>query len=188
MPILALKVTNNARTTPDGQRPAILYSANQHAREWITAESDRRMAHLFVDNYSNPNDTSLAKNEKGDDIGGEAAGLTKGDLTKIVNENEMWFVAVVNPDGYDYTFTEGNRLWRKNLRDNDGDGQITAVDGVDPNRNCADKWRYDKEGSRSDRRARPTAARRRSEPETRALDGLMRRSAKFLINYHSAAA
>ena len=29
-----------------------------------------------------------------------------------------------NPDGYDFTFTEGNRLWRKNLRDNNGDGEI----------------------------------------------------------------
>ena len=43
VPILALKVTNNARTTPDGSRPAVLYSANQHAREWITAEVDRRL-------------------------------------------------------------------------------------------------------------------------------------------------
>ena len=44
---------------------------------------------------------------------------------------ELWFVPVANPDGYDYTFTEGNRLWRKNLRDNDGDGVITGLDGVD---------------------------------------------------------
>ena len=43
MPILALKVTKDARTTPDGQRPAVLYSSNQHAREWITSESNRRL-------------------------------------------------------------------------------------------------------------------------------------------------
>ena len=29
---------------------------------------------------------------------------------------------VANPDGYDFTFTDGQRLWRKNLRDNNGDG------------------------------------------------------------------
>jgi hypothetical protein len=189
VPILALKVTNNARTTPDGARPAVLYSSNQHAREWITAESNRRLVHLFVDNYSTPDDSSLAKDHNGDNIGGEAAGLTKGALTKIVNENELWFVVVANPDGYDFTFTDGNRLWRKNLRDNNGDGQITAVDGVDPNRNFPTKWGYDNEGSGAAPQSetyRGTAP--ASEPETRAMDGLLKRVGfEFQINYHSAA-
>ena len=55
---------------------------------------------------------------------------------------------MANPDGYDYTFTT-DRLWRKNLRDNDGDGQITVADGVDPNRNFPTRWGYDNEGSSS---------------------------------------
>ena len=54
---------------------------------------------------------------------------------------------VANPDGYDFTFEPGHRLWRKNLRDNNGDGVITAGDGVDLNRNYAYKWGYDNEGS-----------------------------------------
>jgi Zinc carboxypeptidase len=45
------------------------------------------------------------------------------------------------------TFTPANRLWRKNLRDNNGDGQISNVDGVDPNRNFPTHWGYDGEGS-----------------------------------------
>ena len=65
-----------------------------------------------------------------------------------------------NPDGYQYTF-DTERLWRKNLRDNNGDGQITVGDGVDPNRNFDEHWGYDNEGSSPDRRTRPTAARRR---------------------------
>ena len=42
------------------------------------------------------------------------------------------------------------RLWRKNLRDNNGDGQITVGDGVDPNRNFDEHWGYDNEGSSPD--------------------------------------
>ena len=53
----------------------------------------------------------------------------------LVNTTELWFVPVANPDGYDFTFTDGQRLWRKNLRDNNGDGEITVGDGVDLNRN-----------------------------------------------------
>ena len=29
-----------------------------------------------------------------------------------------------NPDGYEYTFTPGHRLWRKNLADNDNNNVI----------------------------------------------------------------
>ena len=77
----------------------------------------------------------------------------------LINTTELWFVPVANPDGYDFTFEPGQRLWRKNLRDNDGDGVITPGDGVDPNRNFAYKWGYDNEGSsRRPRLARPSAA------------------------------
>jgi hypothetical protein len=110
-------------------------------------------------------------------------------ITRLVNRTELWFVPVANPDGYDYTFTPGNRLWRKNLRDNNGDGQISAVDGVDLNRNFAYRWGWDNEGSSPDpfsgtyRGPSPS-----SEPETKALDRLFRRVGfEFFINYHSAA-
>jgi hypothetical protein len=170
VPILALKVTRDARDLRDGARPAVLYSSTQHAREWITPEENRRLAHYFVDNYG--------KNT--------AAGKT---VTPLVKSTELWFVVVANPDGYDFTFTPGNRLWRKNLRDNNGDGQITNGDGVDPNRNFAQKWNYDDEGSSSD----PASETYRgtgpaSEPETQAMDGLQKRlKFKFQVNYHSAA-
>ncbi len=96
---------------------------------------------------------------------------------------------MANPDGYDFTFTEGNRLWRKNLHDNDGDGVISGLDGVDLNRNFPTSWGYDNEGSSpavSSETYRGAAP--RSEPETRALDDLMKRVRfAFQINYHSAA-
>ena len=164
--ILAIKVTKNARTIRDGSRPAVLYASTQHAREWITPEMTRRLMHLVLDQY------------------GKSA-----QITRLVNTTELWFLPVANPDGYDFTFTEGNRLWRKNLRDNNADGQITADDGVDLNRNFAEKWGYDNEGSSPDTASETyRGAGPNSEPETRALDGLFRRVGfEFLVNYHSAA-
>ena len=51
--MLALRVTRDAReaSNPPGSKPAVLYNAAQHAREWITPEMIRRLAHMFVDNY-----------------------------------------------------------------------------------------------------------------------------------------
>ena len=183
-PILALRITRDARepSNPDGSRPAVAYIATQHAREWIGTEQARRLAHLFIDNYGA---SGAAKNVQGGDI----AGLSASELTSLVNTREIWIVPVANPDGYDFTFTAGNRLWRKNLRDNNGDGQITIGDGVDPNRNFPMHWGFDNEGSSIDpaaetyRGSRPT-----SEPETQAMNGLMQRvGLEFLVNYHSAA-
>ena len=66
------------------------------------------------------------------------------------------------------------RLWRKNLPDNDGNGKITGDDGVDPNRNWADKWRYDQEGASDDLDSETYRGRRRqSEPEVSSLDALI---------------
>ena len=69
---------------------------------------------------------------------------------------------VANPDGYDYTSTEGNRLWRKNLRDNDSDGDH-GVDGVDPNRNFPYRWGYDNEDHPGLWQIATAAARRRDQ-------------------------
>ncbi|MFC7593137.1 M14 family zinc carboxypeptidase [Nonomuraea antimicrobica] len=159
--ILAVKVSTGARLLPDGLKPATLFSATQHAREWIATEVDMRLLKHVVAN--------------------------KGALRDLLNRTELWFVPVANPDGYDFTFTEGNRLWRKNLRDNDGDGRITRGDGVDPNRNFPTNFHYDEEGSSSI----PSSETYRgtgpaSEPETRAMDGLLRRVGfEMQLNYHS---
>ena len=78
----------------------------------------------------------------------------------MLKTRELWFVVVSNPDGYQYTF-DHERLWRKNLRDNNGNNQVDAGDGVDPNRNFDEHWGYDNEGSSPDPARTPTAARRR---------------------------
>ena len=163
--ILALKLTHNARRTRDGKRPAVLHSSTQHAREWIACEVNRRLMFHYID------------------------GWRSGDRNtrRLLQKNELWFVLVANPDGYQYTFTN-ERLWRKNLRDNNGDGQTTVGDGVDPNRNWPAHFKYDEEGSSkipsSDTYRGPAA---NSEAETQALKGLLDRvDFEFHINWHSA--
>ncbi|WP_329115645.1 M14 family metallopeptidase [Streptomyces sp. NBC_01465] len=165
--ILALKLSKNAKKTKDGSKPSVLYMSNQHAREWITPEMTRRLMHYYLDNYG--------KNKQ---------------ITKLVDSTELWFVLSANPDGYDYTFkADGDREWRKNLHDNNGDGVIATGDGVDLNRNFAYKWGYDDEGSSpspANETYRGTAP--GSEPETKALDAFEKRVGfKYAINYHSAA-
>src|SRR5215218_904381 len=163
VPIYAMKVTNNAKGTKDGSRPAVLYSALQHSREWLAGEVERRTLRLFLDNYDK---TGTAVGTDGEPV----AGVSSSELTSLVNTRELWFILVANPDGYDFTFAPENRLWRKNLHDNNGDGQITAVDGVDPNRNFPNHWKWDAEGSNTDTSSetyRGTAP--ASEPETRAF-------------------
>ncbi|MFI1444763.1 M14 family metallopeptidase [Streptomyces fructofermentans] len=165
--ILAVKLTKGAKKTKDGAKPSVLYMSNQHAREWITPEMTRRLLHHYLDNYG--------KDKR---------------VTKLVNSTELWFVLSANPDGYDWTFKpEGDRQWRKNMRDVNGDGAHTIGDGVDLNRNFSYKWGYDDEGSspfptsQTYRGASPG-----SEPETKALDAFQKRIGFELgINYHSAA-
>ncbi|MEU4080158.1 zinc carboxypeptidase [Streptomyces venezuelae] len=165
--ILALKVSKGAPRAKDGSKPAMLYMSNQHAREWITPEMTRRLMHHYLDGYG--------KDER---------------ITRIVDSTELWFVLSANPDGYDFTHADpANRQWRKNLRDNDGDGRITAGDGVDLNRNFAYKWGYDNEGSSPDPADETFRGKGpMSEPETRALDAFQKRIGfAYGINYHSAA-
>ena len=108
------------------------------------------------------------------------------DVRKLLQTTELWFILVANPDGYQYTF-DHERLWRKNLRDNNGDGQTQVGDGVDPNRNFPNHWGYDEEGSSSiqssDTYRGPAPM---SEPETQAMVGLLDRIGfAFQVNYHS---
>ncbi len=128
-----------------------LYVGAQHAREWITRRDE----------------PAAAAPRAGQLRHGRRRSPT------CVNTTELWFVPVANPDGYDYTFTAGNRLWRKNLRDNNGDGQITAVDGVDLNRNFAYQVGLRQRGllARPDQRHLP-----RPGPELRAGDPGARRA------------
>jgi hypothetical protein len=164
--IIAIKMTQGARDEVDGSRPAVLYSATQHAREWIAPEVAKRDLDYFLAQWR-------ANNKQ---------------IKDMLKNRELWFVLVMNPDGYQYTFqSPDTRLWRKNTREQNGEPGTQVGDGVDPNRNYPAHWDYDREGSSSipssDTYRGPSAG---SEPETQAIMGLFNRIPfRFQINYHS---
>ncbi len=161
-PMLVMRLTNEKVGKKEG-KPQVLFVGTHHAREWVATEMSMRLVKYLTANYG-----------------------TNARVTELLDNVEVWIMPVGNPDGYQYTFTN-ERLWRKNLRDNDGDGQITLADGVDINRNFAAHWGLDNEGSSPD----PTDATYRgtapnSEPETQALvNFIQNNNFKFILSYHT---
>ncbi|HEX7879721.1 MAG TPA: M14 family metallopeptidase, partial [Candidatus Eisenbacteria bacterium] len=168
-PIRALRITDEGQ--PNHSRPRVLYTSLTHAREPGGMQALVDFMTRLIQGYgSDP------------------------DLTYLVNARELWFVPVVNPDGYEYNRTTWVNsgsfgLWRKNLRDNNGDFAITSADGVDINRNFGYRWGYDNIGSSgiaSNQTYRGPSA--FSEPETRALrDFSIAHGFTTADNYHTAA-
>jgi hypothetical protein len=162
--IWAIELTQDANGHTEGTRPAVLYTALQHAREWISGEVNRRLLEWYIKKYHE--------------------GVPQ--VVNLLDSTELWFVLVANPDGYQYTF-DVDRLWRKNTHDNNGDDVIDPFDGVDPNRNFPDHWGYDDEGSSpypNGETYRGTEA--ADQEETKALMNLYDDvDFAFHVNYHS---
>jgi len=117
-PIWAIRVSDNPDLDED--EPAILFNGVQHAREPMGAFICAELLEDLVKNYG-----------------------TNPLYRKFIDSLEIWLVPIVNPDGY--KFIVDNRMqfpwWRKNLRDNNGDGIFNPlVDGVDLNRNYGYNW------------------------------------------------
>jgi len=107
--IWALKISDNPEV--DEKEPAVLIMGAHHSREWISFEVPMATIKTLIEGYG--------KDDK---------------LTQLVNEREIWFVPMVNPDGVVYS-QEKEVYWRKNRRKN-ADGSF----GVDPNRNYGYQW------------------------------------------------
>ncbi|MFN0158979.1 MAG: M14 family zinc carboxypeptidase [Bacteroidota bacterium] len=160
--VWAVKISDNASTN-EPEEPEVLYTALHHARE------PGGMMTLFY--YM----TWLLENY----------GINQ-EATYLVNNRQMWFIPVVNPDGYAHNQTtnpSGGGLWRKNRRDNGGSF------GVDLNRNYGPfhMWNAANGGSStsssSDTYRGPSEF---SEQETQAIDLFMRgHNVKTAFNYHT---
>ena len=90
-PIYAIRISDNPNT--DEPEPAILFTAMHHAREPMSP-------HILVYTMQ-----ELAAHYGTDSV-----------ITNLVNEREIWFIPMVNPDGYAFneaTSPSGGGLWRK---------------------------------------------------------------------------
>jgi hypothetical protein len=159
-PLWALKISRNPDV--DEQEPRVLYTAVHHAREPQGMMTLLHTMWYLLERY----------------------GIDE-EVTEILDHRELYFVPMVNPDGYAYnqsTDPSGGGLWRKN-RSKNADGSY----GVDLNRNYGIAWGNDNVGS-SDipvfdtyRGTGPF-----SEPETAALRGLcIRKQFSAAFNYHA---
>jgi len=130
----------------------MLIDGTLHAREWIAAMVTTCVADRLVRGY----DRDPA-------------------IREFVDSTELWVVPVVNPDGYQYTWSK-DRYWRKNRRDGSG---------VDLNRNFSVGWGGS--GSSGLKRSETyRGARAFSELESSALRDLAKRERISLhVDFHT---
>ena len=165
--IWALKLSDNVNEEED--EPGVFYLGEHHARETISLEVTMDILNYLIYYYG-----------------------TDPTITSNVNNTEIWFIPLLNPNGHKIVIDEACMFWRKNIRDNDENGYITpafssnnAPDGVDPNRNYGFEWGYS--GSSSDmNHSMYNGPQAWSEPEITAMKNLLE-SHQFVagLTYHS---
>ena len=160
--IWSVKISDNADVNESATEPAVYFDALHHAREPQAMASTMYFMYWLLDNYN-----------------------SNAEAKYIVDNREIFFVPVVNPDGYVYNQTtnpNGGGMWRKNRRNNG------TCFGVDLNRNYNYGWGLNNGSSGdpcSDTYRGPSAA---SEPETQAIKNLATAiQPKISFSVHSVA-
>ena len=111
--IWAMKVSDNPGT--DENEPEVGFDGLTHAREPITVNVLIETIYELCENYG-----------------------TDPELTFLVDNREIFFIPVLNPDGYVYneqTYPGGGGMWRKNRH-----APVGGCYGVDLNRNYPYQW------------------------------------------------
>jgi len=158
--IWALKLSDNVETNED--EPSVLYNGVHHAEEVLGLEICLYMIDDLCSRYG-----------------------VVDSVTEWIDETEIWFIPLLNPDGHRVVTDSIATGWRKNGRDNNGNEMFdTCCDGVDLNNNYDFVWSA---GGSSD----PSASYYRgptpfSENETQIMrDICQSEDFVFSLNYHS---
>jgi len=156
--ISALRLNTTAKGTQASKKPGAVFMGTHHAREHISTEVPLLIAKWIVENRN------------------------RADVKKLLEDRDVYFIPIVNPDGAEYDIATGKYRWqRKNMRKN-SDGSV----GVDLNRNY--DFRFGGPGASddpdSDTYHGPSAF---SEPESKAVKAFFeaRSNLKTFISYHS---
>jgi len=117
-PIYAVKISDHVDR--EEAEPSVLFMAGHHAREPVGMWACVEIIRDLLANRGEPN------------------------YRRWISNLEIWVIPCLNPDGYDYVLESARKFpwWRKNLRDNNGDGLFEPeLDGVDLNRNYDFNWK-----------------------------------------------
>ena len=129
--IWTVKISDNVVKDENSTEPGILITWH-HAREWIGPAFNLYLLQHLVEEYES-NDT----------------------IHWLVDHFEIYIIPMANADGYVFDGNgdmsnltgEGTGGWRKNCRDNNGNGKLEVIDkwnaegeGVDPERNWDWHW------------------------------------------------
>lgn len=120
--VYVVKISNSSIT---GTKPQTLYTGMTHSREVSSLMNLTYFMWYLLENYA-----------------------TDPDVKNLVDNHELYFIPIVNPDGLAYNQEQaptGGGMQRKNRRDTGACG--TFVDGIDLNRNWGTYWGYDDQGS-----------------------------------------
>ncbi len=161
--IWAFKVSDNPGQNES--EPEILYTGITHAREPLGMMNQFYFVQWLCENYSS------------DPV-----------AQYLVDERELWFIPIINPDGYVYNESiapNGGGMQRKNRLDT-GCGNGTQR-GVDLNRNYGYGWGADNSGSSPNSCSETFRGDSAfSEPETQAVrDFILTHDFSNVLHYHS---
>jgi len=154
--LYALVISDNVTKSED--EPRVLMASQHHARELNSPFMNIGAARRLLSGYS-----------------------TNAAIKKVVDENEIWIVPTVNPDGVAYVWSNDN-YWRKNRRKNS-----SSAYGVDLNRNYPFMWGQCGSSSSSYTSSVYRGPSAGSEPETKTMMALARKQRfERYLDFHSS--